>query len=246
MSEAPVLAVEHLRHGYTLGRTRLEVLRDIELRVRAGERLAIVGASGQGKSTLMHVMGSLERPTAGQVRILDQDVYALSEAKRSALRNRHIGFVYQLHRLLPEFTALENVLMPLLVRRERRRRVEPWARELLERVGLGERLQHKPGMLSGGERQRVALARALVNRPALLLADEPTGNLDSASAERVHRLMLELNAELGTALVVVTHEPALAARMERVLHLRDGRLEDTAGDTHPAQAPLADTRSVGN
>ncbi|AEK56968.1 MULTISPECIES: ABC transporter ATP-binding protein [Acidithiobacillus] len=246
MSEAPVLAVEHLRHGYTLGRSRLEVLRDIELRVTAGERLAIVGASGQGKSTLMHVMGSLERPTAGRVRILGEDVYALSEAKRSALRNRYIGFVYQLHRLLPEFTALENVLMPLLVRRERRRRVEPWARELLERVGLAERLQHKPGMLSGGERQRVALARALVNRPALLLADEPTGNLDSASAERVHRLMLELNAELGTALVVVTHEPALAARMERVLHLRDGRLEGGAGDGDAPAARAPEAPEAGN
>ncbi len=230
MNDGPVLQVEHLRHGYAFGPERLVVLRDICLEVGRGERVGIVGASGQGKSTLLHLLGGLERPEGGTVRVLGRDLYALSEADRSQLRNAGIGFVYQLHRLLPEFTALENVLLPLLIRRMHRRMAEPWATELLERVGLAQRLHHKPGMLSGGERQRVALARALVTRPALLLADEPTGNLDSTAAERVHALMLELNAELGTAMVVVTHEPALAARMARVLHLRDGTLlEETAG-----------------
>ena len=225
MSEQIVLSVEHLRQSFAIGRERLEVIRDINLLVRPGERLAIVGASGQGKSTLMHLMGGLERPSGGGVRILGQEVYKLSESARSRLRNQSVGFVYQLHRLLPEFTALENVLLPLLIRRVPRRSVEPWGKEILTRVGLGERLGHKPGMLSGGERQRVALARALVTRPALLLADEPTGNLDSESAESVHQLMLDLNQELGTALVIVTHEPALAAHMEHVLRLQDGVLQ---------------------
>ncbi len=226
MSEqSSVLSVEHLRQSFAIGRERLEVIRDINLQVRRGERLAIVGASGQGKSTLMHLMGGLERPSGGKVRILGQEVYTLSESARSRLRNQSVGFVYQLHRLLPEFTALENVLLPLLIRRVSRRSVEPWGKEILTRVGLGERLGHKPGMLSGGERQRVALARALVTRPALLLADEPTGNLDSESAEGVHQLMLDLNQELGTALVIVTHEPALAAHMGRVLRLQDGILQ---------------------
>ena len=226
MSEqSSVLSVEHLRQSFAIGRERLEVIRDINLQVRRGERLAIVGASGQGKSTLMHLMGGLERPSGGKVRILGQEVYTLSESARSRLRNQSVGFVYQLHRLLPEFTALENVLLPLLIRRVSRRSVESWGKEILTRVGLGERLGHKPGMLSGGERQRVALARALVTRPALLLADEPTGNLDSESAEGVHQLMLDLNQELGTALVIVTHEPALAAHMGRVLRLQDGILQ---------------------
>jgi lipoprotein-releasing system ATP-binding protein len=227
MSE-PVLQVSHLRHGYRVGSGRLDVLQDINLCLQRGERLGIVGASGQGKSTLMHLMGGLERPSAGKVEVMGRDLYALSETERSHLRNQSIGFVYQLHRLLPEFTALENVLLPLRIRREKLAVAEPWAKELLDRVGLSKRYQHKPGMLSGGERQRIALARALVTRPALLLADEPTGNLDSSAAEAVHNLMLELNAELGTAMVVVTHEPALAARMARVLHLRDGVLAETA------------------
>ena len=225
MSEQIILSVEHLRQSFAIGRERLEVIRDINLEVHHGERVAIVGASGQGKSTLMHLMGGLERPSGGVVRILGQEVYKLSESARSRLRNQSAGFVYQLHRLLPEFTALENVLLPLLIRRVPRHSVEPWGKEILTRVGLGERLDHKPGMLSGGERQRVALARALVTRPALLLADEPTGNLDSESAESVHQLMLDLNQELGTALVIVTHEPALAAYMGRVLRLQDGILQ---------------------
>ena len=225
MSEQIILSVEHLRQSFAIGRERLEVIRDINLEVHHGERVAIVGASGQGKSTLMHLMGGLERPSGGVVRILGQEVYKLSESARSRLRNQSAGFVYQLHRLLPEFTALENVLLPLLIRRVPRHSVEPWGKEILTRVGLGERLDHKPGMLSGGERQRVALARALVTRPALLLADEPTGNLDSESAESVHELMLDLNRELGTALVIVTQEPALAAHMGRVLRLQDGILQ---------------------
>ena len=224
MSDRIILSVEHLRQVFAIGRERLEVIRDINLEVHHGERVAIVGASGQGKSTLMHLMGGLERASGGVVRILGQEVYKLSESARSRLRNQSAGFVYQLHRLLPEFTALENVLLPLLIRRVPRHSVAPWGKEILTRVGLGERLDHKPGMLSGGERQRVALARALVTRPALLLADEPTGNLDSESAESVHQLMLDLNQELGTALVIVTHEPALAAHMGRVLRLQDGVL----------------------
>ena len=224
MSEQIILSVEHLRQSFAIGREHLEVFRDINLEVRHGERVAIVGASGQGKSTLMHLMGGLERPSGGDVRILGQEVYKLGESARSRLRNQSVGFVYQLHRLLPEFTALENVLLPLLIRRVSRHSVEPWGKEILTRVGLGERLDHKPGTLSGGERQRVALARALVTRPALLLADEPTGNLDSESAESVHQLMLDLNQEMGTALVIVTHEPALAAHMGRVLRLQDGVL----------------------
>ncbi len=224
MSEAMVLRVRDLHHRFRLGASTLEVLRGVTLELTAGERVGIVGASGQGKSTLLHLLGGLERPSSGRVEILGQDLYGLSEAERSRLRNQKIGFVYQLHRLLPEFTALENVLLPLRIGRQLGKEQESWAKELLERVGLGQRFGHKPGMLSGGERQRVALARALVNRPALLLADEPTGNLDSSAAEQVHDLLLALNAELGTTLLVVTHEPALAGRMGRVLQLRDGHL----------------------
>ncbi|WP_414040005.1 ABC transporter ATP-binding protein [Acidithiobacillus sp. M4-SHS-6] len=225
MSDDLILSVEHLRQSFAMGRDKLEVIRDVNLQVRRGESLAIVGASGQGKSTLMHLMGGLEKPTGGVVRILGQEIYKLRESARSRLRNQSVGFVYQLHRLLPEFTALENVLLPLLIRRVSRHSVQAWGEEILTRVGLGERLHHKPGMLSGGERQRVALARALVTRPALLLADEPTGNLDSVSAESVHDLMLSLNREMGTALVIVTHEPALAAHMGRVLRLHNGILQ---------------------
>ncbi|MBE7565796.1 ABC transporter ATP-binding protein [Acidithiobacillus thiooxidans] len=229
MNDELVLSVEHLRQSFAIGRDKLEVIRDVNLQIRKGESLAIVGASGQGKSTLMHLMGGLEKPSGGVVRILGQEIYKLRESARSRLRNQSVGFVYQLHRLLPEFTALENVLLPLLIRRVPRHSVQAWGEEILARVGLGERLQHKPGMLSGGERQRVALARALVTRPALLLADEPTGNLDSESAESVHDLMLSLNRELGTALVIVTHEPALAAHMGRVLRLQNGVLQKLEG-----------------
>ena len=225
MSETgTVLEARSVARAFQQGSARLEVLRGLELKVAAAERLAIIGASGSGKTTLLQILGGLDRPDAGQVLIDGRDIHQLNERERGALRNRTMGFVYQFHHLLPEFSALENVAMPLLVGRHPAREARERARAMLERVGLAARLDHRPHQLSGGERQRAAVARALVTAPRLVLADEPTGNLDGRNAEQVFALLLELNRELGTSLVVVTHDARLAARMDRVLELADGNL----------------------
>lgn len=226
-----VLQANQLGRTYVQGDLSVEVLRDVSLNVSRGERIAIIGQSGSGKSTLLHLLGGLDTPTSGSVHVNGQDMSRLGQAMRGRLRNKAVGFVYQFHHLLPEFTAVENVSMPLLIRGMAKTDAARLAKTLLERVGLSERFRHKPAELSGGERQRAAIARALVTSPAVVLADEPTGNLDEETAGRVYELMLELNQELGTSFLVVTHDTRLANRMDRLLQLTRGELvSDTEVD----------------
>ena len=230
---SPVLECRNVVRSFREGSSNLKaltltVLNGVDLVVPAAERVAIIGASGSGKTTLLQIMGGLDEPTTGEVLVNGQSMHGKNEAAKGDLRNRYIGFVYQFHHLLPEFSAEENVAMPLMIRRESRSDALRQARDLLARVGLGDRLNHKPGELSGGERQRAAVARALITRPQLVLADEPTGNLDSGNGEHVLQLMLELNQELQTSLIIVTHDHSIAERMDRILVLDDGKLKATS------------------
>jgi lipoprotein-releasing system ATP-binding protein len=226
MSE--VLSCSHLAKSYTDANSTLHVLRDIDLTIRQGEQVAIMGASGSGKSTLLHLLGGLDTPTGGQIRIDGTPIERLNAVQLGRLRNRALGFIYQFHHLLPEFTALENVAMPLLVRGVSSAQAADEAARILDRVGLSGRLTHKPGELSGGERQRAAVARALVTRPVCVLADEPTGNLDRKNADQVYDLMLELNREFSTSYLVVTHDPQIAERMDRIMVLDDGYIAENS------------------
>lgn len=213
-----------LNKSYVVANNRLHVIRDLDLQVTKGEMVAIVGASGAGKSTLLHLLGGLDRPDSGEVRVGSVDVARIADTELVAFRNRHVGFVFQFHHLLPEFTALENAEMPLRIARVSAAEARPQAITLLKRVGLGERLEHRPGMLSGGEQQRVAVARALVMQPSLLLADEPTGDLDETTADSLHQLLRDMHAEFGLTAIIATHNPRLAAQCDRVLRLESGSL----------------------
>lgn len=231
----PILRAHSVSKTYAEGKLRTEVLRGIDFTVASGEVLAIVGVSGSGKSTLLHLLGGLDSASSGRVELLGRDWAAMNAAQQGAWRNQHLGFVYQFHHLLPEFSALENVAMPLLIRREKREAALAAAKTVLEQVGLGQRLEHRPAELSGGERQRCAIARALVTQPACILADEPTGNLDRSNADTVFHLMLQLARERGTALVIVTHDLDLAAKCDRQLHLNLGQFSEYSAANLPEQ-----------
>jgi lipoprotein-releasing system ATP-binding protein len=226
MQGESMIAVKGLSKSFGTGRGRVDVLRSIDLTIDRGERVAVVGASGAGKTTLMHILGGLDHPTEGSVLFEGKDIFALKGPALDAFRNRTVGFVFQFHQLLPEFTALENAMMPALVARKRQREAAAMARELLNEVGLGHRLTHKPGELSGGEQQRVAIARSLIMSPRLLLADEPTGNLDSRTSDGIFRLLHQLHETRGLTMVIVTHSEVLASRLDRVIHMEDGRIRD--------------------
>ena len=213
-----------LNKSYLVANQRLRVIRDLDLQVEQGEMVAIVGASGAGKSTLLHLLGGLDRPDSGEVRVGDASLSQIADAELVAFRNRHVGFVFQFHHLLPEFSAVENAEMPLRIARVKTGEARPRATGLLTRVGLGERLEHRPGMLSGGEQQRVAVARALVMQPSLLLADEPTGDLDETTADALHHLLREMHAEFGLTAIIATHNPRLAQQCDRILRLEGGSL----------------------